>query len=171
MKHCKICAEQIPVHAKICSHCGYPQNRIIRLFEIINKFGVVATLISIGLFYLSIQQYKDSKQERTSAQQALDNANQAAKIANETKIENIRLSDSIIETALQLNLLTKYNLENSYILASESLLAMGGDQLARKRLEANMDSISKLINKRPEDEKEFWNSLKKIFPNRNNNAP
>ena len=55
--------------------------------------------------------------------------------------------------------MTKLSAENSYILASESALAMGGDKHVAQKLEANLDELIKLVG---EDET-WWKETEKLF--------
>lgn len=58
-----------------------------------------------------------------------------------------------------INEITKLSTENSYILASESMLAMGGDKHVAERLEENLDKLIKLTG---EDES-WWKKVEELF--------
>jgi hypothetical protein len=61
---------------------------------------------------------------------------------------------------------TKLIVEDAYILASSSFLAMGGDQAARTRIEKNLDTLSKFAEPIKEKEENWWAELTKLFANR-----
>lgn len=166
-KICNQCSEEIPLTAKLCSHCGKYQNRFR------NWLSAVPIAISIILLILSLGQYLEAKKERVKAGDALTKADNALIKANEVKTQNEAIYDtikiineSIKNTSIQLKKLGKYSLENSYILASESFLAMGGEKEAKTRLETNMDSMGHLLILSPLEEKTFWNSMGDLFKNR-----
>lgn len=58
-----------------------------------------------------------------------------------------------------INKMTKLSAENSYILASESMLAMGGDRHVAERLEKNIDKLIKLVG----DDESWWKDVEKLF--------
>lgn len=65
-----------------------------------------------------------------------------------------------IETIKEdMNQMTKLSAENSYILASESMLAMGGDKHVAERLEKNIDKLIKLVG----DDDTWWKDTEKLF--------
>lgn len=162
-KLCSSCKQDISVNASICSHCGNHQNRIIYWLLFIGNFGFVSTFISIGLLVISLYQWSEAKEERISAAQALATANEV-KIKNEQIFDSIkRINVQTEQTSARMNLLAKFSLENSFILASESFLTMYNGGEAKGRLERNLDSISHLINTQPEQEKAFWKPLNDIY--------
>src|SRR5574337_414550 len=71
--YCKYCKESINEHAKVCYHCGRYQNKIYQYV----KYCV--SLSSIGLLVVSIWQYKEAREDRIDAKEALKQAQKAEK--------------------------------------------------------------------------------------------
>lgn len=66
----------------------------------------------------------------------------------------------------ELRHITKMLVEDAYILGSSSFLAMGAEQAARKRLEKNMDELSKFAEPIKEKEHKWWAELQELFATR-----
>jgi hypothetical protein len=58
---------------------------------------------------------------------------------------------------------TKMIVEDSYILASESLLAAGGNSAAKIRIEKNIDELSKFAEPIKADEDTWWKELQQLY--------
>lgn len=61
---------------------------------------------------------------------------------------------------------TKITVENAYILASSSFLAMGGDGKAKEKLEENLSKLSKFVEPSKEMEDSWWEKLTELFSHR-----
>lgn len=61
---------------------------------------------------------------------------------------------------------TKISVENAYILASSSFLAMGGDGEARKKIEENLIKLSKFVEPNKKKEDSWWKKLTALFSHR-----
>lgn len=71
---CRYCKEQINENAKVCFHCGHYQNNI----QYIKYFATgISIVLSIGLLVVSIWQYREARNERIKAQEALVQAQEA----------------------------------------------------------------------------------------------
>lgn len=66
----------------------------------------------------------------------------------------------------QLRKVTKGIVEDSFILASCSHLAMGAEPAARSRLEKNLAELSKFTEPIEEKEAQWWQELRGVFPNK-----
>jgi hypothetical protein len=66
---------------------------------------------------------------------------------------------------------TKSIVEDSYILASESFLAMGGDSAAKQRIEKNLKELSKFAEPINENEEEWWKELHNLYDDRRRGPP
>lgn len=66
----------------------------------------------------------------------------------------------------QLRSVAKAVVEDSWILASTGALAMGGDRLARERLESNLELLSTFVENDPVQSDRWWSELFDLFPNR-----
>ena len=77
------------------------------------------------------------------------------------------IRDEVTCVREELRQLTKGIVEEAYILASCSSLAMGADQKARDRLENNLDKLSKFAEPIKEREEKWWAELHELFQNRN----
>lgn len=60
---------------------------------------------------------------------------------------------------------TKTIVEDAFILASSSFLAMGAESLAKARLEKNLDELSKFAEPIKEHEDKWWAELQELFAN------
>ena len=65
---------------------------------------------------------------------------------------------------------TKGIVEDSYILASESFLAMGGDSAAKKRIEKNLEELSKFAEPIKDNEDKWWKELEDLYAHRRQRA-
>lgn len=66
----------------------------------------------------------------------------------------------------QLQSVAKAVVEDSWILASTGSLAMGGELLARDRLESNLELLSAFVASDPVESDKWWSELGDLFPNR-----
>ncbi len=66
----------------------------------------------------------------------------------------------------QLRGITKTIVEDAYILAANSFLAMGGEGAARARIEKNLETLSKFAEPIKEKEEKWWTELQGLFANR-----
>ena len=82
-----------------------------------------------------------------------------------TIAEDIR--KQVESTANELKQVTKLIIEDTYIVASSSMLAMG-DSPPRQRLEKNMDELIKFVEVDKEEERIWWASLGDLYPERKN---
>ena len=62
--------------------------------------------------------------------------------------------------------ITKLSVENAYILASSSFLAMGGDKEAGDRINENITKLSQIVEPLKEKEDAWWKDLRGLFPGR-----
>jgi hypothetical protein len=62
--------------------------------------------------------------------------------------------------------ITKRIVEDAYIVASNSLLVLGGDQAARTRLEENLEALSKFAEPIKDKEEQWWAELRELFADR-----
>ncbi len=61
---------------------------------------------------------------------------------------------------------TKGIVEDSYILASESFLAMGGESAAKKRIEKNLEELSTFAEPIKANEEKWWSELQELYAHR-----
>lgn len=66
----------------------------------------------------------------------------------------------------ELRRITKIIVEDSYVVASCTSLAMGAEQAARARLEKNLEDLSKFAEPIKDKEDKWWAELQELFPNR-----
>jgi hypothetical protein len=76
------------------------------------------------------------------------------------------IRDEVEKTREELRQVTKGIVEESYILASCSMLAMGAEPAARSRLEKNLTELSKFAEPIKENEARWWEELRQVFANR-----
>jgi len=76
------------------------------------------------------------------------------------------IKESVEKTAKNLRAVVKLVVEDTFIIASSSILAMGADQKARKRLEDNLDKLSRFVERDSMKEDKWWSELHDLFPNR-----
>ena len=87
------------------------------------------------------------------------------------------IRDEVERVRTELRYLTKLIVEDSYIVASSSMLALGGGGAARKRIEQNLDKLSEFAEPIKEKEQAWWRDLEALFAshgtpeNKNNNKP
>jgi len=81
-----------------------------------------------------------------------------------TIAEDIR--KEVSSTAEELRKVAKAVAEDTYILASSSFLAIG-DSPAKKRLEENLDILSRFVEPDEGKEDDWWNELKELLSDRN----
>lgn len=74
--------------------------------------------------------------------------------------------DEVEAVREQLRIVTRAGVENSYILASTGMLAMGGDQKAARRLEANLEVLCKFVEPDPVNENKWWKDVESVFADR-----
>lgn len=182
-KECNNCAEEIPANAKVCSHCGFHQTGLFSILHI-NSINAISLAFSLLLLIATLiqcviaaNQLTEARKERISANEASQQAMLAMIKTDSLKNETVQIfkqlslintlvkntSDTIKLTADQLKLISKYNIENSYILASESFLAMGADKAAGDRLEKNWAELTKVLMQQPKEQNKFWDSLQAVF--------
>jgi hypothetical protein len=82
-----------------------------------------------------------------------------------TIAEDIR--KQVEATASELKDITKLIIEDTYIVASSSMLAMG-DSPASQRLEKNIDTLIQFVEVDKKKEKEWWDELGNLYPERKN---
>jgi len=129
-KTCKYCVEEIHIKAKVCKHCGRNQNKWISAIKYIN-------IISIIMLLLSILQYRDSKEERAKASEALDSAKIVMRDINIIKKNIDSVNVFIIKTGL-------LNIKNSWIIANNSKLAVYRSKQTEE-FENNADEFLRLL--------------------------
>jgi len=103
-KQCRYCDELIRPSAKVCRYCNRHQNRILNCIE---RITTLAALASIIMVVIAVSQLKMAHDERISAKEALNLANQAkntallaAQDANESfkKTEKLqRITELLVE--------------------------------------------------------------------------
>jgi hypothetical protein len=77
------------------------------------------------------------------------------------------IRDEVEKIREELRQVTKGIVEESYILASCSMLAIqGAESAARSRLEKNLAELSKFAEPIKEKEDRWWKELRKVFANR-----
>lgn len=76
------------------------------------------------------------------------------------------IRDEVAGVREELRRITKGIVEDAYILASCSSLAMGAEQAARARLEKNLDELSKFAEPIKEKEEQWWAELRELFASR-----
>lgn len=80
------------------------------------------------------------------------------------------IRDEIEKISKDLKSVIKITAENSYIMASSSFLAMGGDQKAKIRLEKNLNALIDFVEPDKDTQDIWWKELQSsTFPNRENN--
>lgn len=75
------------------------------------------------------------------------------------------IKNQVTATAEELRKVTKLIIEDTYITASSSMLAMG-DSPAKSRLEKNLDSLSKFVEPDKEKEDAWWGELNELYKDR-----
>ena len=98
-------------------------------------------------------QLKEAHSERVDAKEALNKANKA--------------EHSIDSTNLVIQKLSRFEIEDAYMIASESGLALGGDTAVANRLTKNLDSVNHLISKDTCEQGKFKKDMTKLFEFRN----
>lgn len=73
--NCLYCKESINENAKICPHCAHHQKKHIQWFN--QYINHVATFISIFFLVITFWQYREARNERIKAQEALVQAQEA----------------------------------------------------------------------------------------------
>lgn len=63
----------------------------------------------------------------------------------------------------ELRSITKLIVEDAYIVASSSFLAMGGESAARTRLENNLKQLSEFAEPIKENEDNWWGELRELY--------
>jgi hypothetical protein len=99
---CRYCKEQINENAKVCFHCGHYQNNI----QYIKYFAtVISIVLSIGLLVVSIWQYREARNERIKAQEALVQAQEALMRAQKAEKKITESGKAIAKVILGLSTL------------------------------------------------------------------
>jgi exoribonuclease II len=151
-KHCKFCLSQIRKAAKVCYHCGRDQRWLNR------NLSNIPILVSIGLLLLSSLQLCEARNERISATTANIAANDAVTRAQKAE-------EKVLKTAAELRQVVKLVVENSFITAQSGMgLVMGADPDAKKRLESNLDKLSKFAQPDSKEEERWWAEIHKLYP-------
>lgn len=75
------------------------------------------------------------------------------------------IKNQVTATAEELRKVTKLIIEDTYITASSSMLAMG-DSPAKSRLEKNLDSLSKFVESDKSKEDAWWGELNELYKDR-----
>lgn len=70
----------------------------------------------------------------------------------------------------ELRSITKLIVEDAYIVASSSFLAMGGESTAKKRLESNLGKLSEFVEPIKEKEDEWWRELTDLYASRKSSS-
>ena len=81
------------------------------------------------------------------------------KVAKEIREEVQKIRDELKD-------ITKLTVENNFITGNTGLLPMGSDPKARKRLEDNIDKLSKIVEPDNKKEDRWWEELQALFPGR-----
>ena len=81
------------------------------------------------------------------------------------------LRDEVAQVREELRDVTKLIVEDAYIVASSSFLAMGAEGAARERLESNLEQLSKFAEPLKEQEDEWWEELQRLFASRQHDVP
>lgn len=117
------------------------------------SFGAISIiwLIVFILFYFEPETIKKITIWKASIERDVTTA---AKIKNE-----------VMEVKEKLHHVTKAVVEDSYIIASSSMLAMGKSE-ARSRLEKNLDVLSKFVEPDSKKEDKWWKELNTLCRDR-----
>ncbi len=75
------------------------------------------------------------------------------------------IKNQVTATAEELRKVTKLIIEDTYITASSSMLAMG-DSPAKSRLEKNLDILSKFVEPDKDKEDTWWGELSELYKGR-----
>ncbi|OXR38888.1 hypothetical protein PSJE_01350 [Pseudomonas jessenii] len=86
-------------------------------------------------------------------------------------VQAVRDARSEVESLRdQLRAIARASAENSYILASTGMLAIGGDSKAGNRLEANLEVLGRFVEPDKTDENNWWKDVASVFAHRPGNT-
>ncbi len=156
MKRCVHCNEVIHSNAKVCRHCKKDQHRFTL------NANLIANIISLLLLVVSIFQFKESRQERIEASQALTSAEDALSQAKKAfgKVDSLRRE--LYSTVKVINENTLLDIQNSWIIASNSMLAINTGSEATKQIEKNSNQLIKKIIPDSIQRKKWWNKTQQL---------
>ncbi len=150
-KECKYCKSQMKTDATVCSTCHRNQKPIKDIVYPPNFIIIISLIISLGLLVLAYMQFYEAKKEREEASTALNQA--------------LIAKEEVERTALDLRKTLKLVVENSFIQAQSGIgLIMGADPEAKKRLEKNLNELSKFVEPDSLSNKKWWQNINKLYP-------
>lgn len=160
MKKCKYCKEIILTDATTCMHCGGHQNRLVSLLNVLSSAGII---ISIGLLFISILQFSDSKKERIDSQKALS-------IANKVKEDAYLLYEKVDSMKKEMDTLNEFinkttllAVQNEWIHANTPIMGMNTQRPSVKKFEKNTNELIKLLIPDDNERKNWWDETDRLL--------
>jgi hypothetical protein len=126
----------IPSSAKVCYHCQKHQKLVLAYFD------RISIIISIALLILAFMQFREARNDRISAEEALRQT-------------------QIVEKALRTAI--KAFVENNYIIRKQ-YVTWGSTSEANKLFENNINSLAVFAIPDDESRTKWMDSLKKLHP-------
>ena len=163
-KPCKYCKNPILDRASVCHHCGRTQNKLLNS---INEINSLATLISIALLFVAVDQCSESRKDRIAAKKALEIA-EAVKTSTYIlydQVDSLRKElDSTINNYENITLLST---QNAWIQANVPIFGLDVNRLSVQQFEKNTWKLIDNVIRDTIERKKWWRETDSLInPNK-----